>query len=58
MRKRIYEKPSAEYIAFYSDEEIAADLPLKNYANDSMGGVGGMSGSMGSGETEPGIGLD
>lgn len=48
--KKIYEKPKAEYIAFYSDEEIAANLPLAQYANDDgEGGIIGGSGGVGDG---------
>ena len=47
MVKKKYEKPIAEYIAFYFDEEITANLPLSAYANDddSMSGNAGASGS-------------
>ena len=57
MQEKIYIKPKAEHIAFYSDEEIAAELPIANYANgDGMeGGLGGMSGNLGTGDLEPGV---
>jgi hypothetical protein len=60
MKKKFYVKPTAEYIAFYSDEEITADLPLgdiQTYANDGGSGTI-MSGTMGEGTLEPGIPLD
>ncbi len=45
MSKKNYQKPLAEYIAFYSDEEIASTLPLADYAtrsgNEITGGVSG-----------------
>ena len=48
--KKIYEKPKAEYIAFYSDEEIASNLPLAKYANsEGGGGIIGGSGGFGDG---------
>lgn len=37
--KKIYEKPDAEYITFYSDEDIASVLPLNDF-----NGVGGGTG--------------
>ncbi len=40
--KKIYLKPDAEYIAFYSDEDIAAVLPLEdNIDGDLIGGSTG-----------------
>ena len=45
MSKKSYQKPLAEYIAFYSDEEIASTLPLADYANRSSDEItGGVSG--------------
>ena len=60
MLKKVYEKPTAEYIAFYSDEEITSNLPLENYANSdgSMGGNAGVSGNLGTGDIRPGVPLD
>lgn len=59
MLKKVYEKPMAEYFAFYSNEEITAELPLENYANDdgSMGGNAGVSGELGTGDIRPGVPL-
>ena len=46
--KKIYVKPDAEYILFYSDEEITRDIPLsegmQHLGNDMGGGV--MSGTL------------
>lgn len=54
MLKRNYQKPVAEYVAFYSNEEITSTLPLANYANESDDNnvTGGVSGgwSEGSGD--------
>ena len=54
MLKKNYQKPTAEYIAFYSNEEIASTLPLATYANESDDSniTGGVSGgwSEGSGD--------
>ena len=44
--KKNYLKPDAEYITFYSDKEIAADLDIKDYANDDGNG-GVVGGSVG-----------
>ena len=54
MLKKKYQKPSAEFIAFYSDEEITSNMPLATYANDdgSMGGNAGTSGSWSEGSGE------
>lgn len=46
--KKIYLKPNAEYIAFYSDEDIAAVLPLDENIDVEVGG------SMGTGPIPPG----
>ena len=44
MQEKIYIKPKAEHIAFYSLEEIASEQPLSKYANeDPEGGVVGGS---------------
>ena len=50
--KKNYLKPDAEFIAFYSDEDIAAVLPLENYANEGSGGV--LGGSVESGDAPEG----
>lgn len=53
MLKKNYEKPNAEYIAFYSEQEIAAELPLELYANEDINA--GISGGMGTGDIRPGV---
>ena len=45
--KKKYEKPNVEYIAFYTDEEIAKVLPLEENIE------GGMTGSNTSTEGNP-----
>jgi len=37
--KKIYLKPDAEYIAFYSDKDIAAVLPLEDYNDVIQGSI-------------------
>ena len=52
MLKKNYEKPQAEYIAFYTNEEIASNQPLggiHTFANDTDGNAG-VSGDLGLGE--------
>ena len=50
--KKIYLKPDAEYISFYSDEEITSVQPLDKYANGS--GDGDMDPDLsGAGEVKP-----
>ena len=41
--KKIYVKPNAEYITFYSEEEIARVIPLEEGSESDVGGgvVGG-----------------
>ena len=57
MKEKNYVKPKAEHIAFYSKEEIAAELPLSQYANADMDGDPGMGGSQfGTGLVDPGMG--
>ena len=38
--KKTYVKPNAEYIAFYSDEEIARTIPLEEGALSDGGVLG------------------
>jgi hypothetical protein len=40
----------AEYIAFYTEEELTADMPLERYANEDSEGNAGISGDLGLGE--------
>ena len=40
MDKKIYLKPSADFIAFYSEEELTADLNIQDYVNESSGDMG------------------
>lgn len=53
MAKKIYVKPDAEYISFYTEEEIMSVQNIADYANETggdMGGdMGGTSGSLGEG---------
>ena len=49
MIRKVYLKPEAEYIAFYSDEELNASMPvggIDQYANEEFEGDGGMSGGV------------
>ena len=50
MLKKNYEKPMAEYISFYTEEELTADMPLERYANEDSEGNAGISGDLGLGE--------
>lgn len=34
--KKNYVKPDAEYVAFYSDKDIATVLPLEDYGDDNV----------------------
>ena len=57
--KKHYLKPDAEYIAFYSDEEIAADLDIKDYANENNGGdISDLSNVQKPGIVPPGLDWD
>lgn len=57
MKEKNYVKPKAEHIAFYSKEEIAAVMPLDQYANADMDGNPGVGGSqIGTGPVDPGMG--
>ena len=57
--KKNYLKPDAEFIAFYSDEEIAADLDIKDYANENDGGdIGDLSNVQKPGIVPPGVDWD
>lgn len=51
MEKKIYIKPEAKYVVFYSEEEITARLKLPQYANDDGGfDIPTLSGSLGEGD--------
>ena len=59
MQEKIYIKPKAEHIAFYSEEEITAvaePVDKYAYADDGIIGEGGISGGMGTGsDNEEGV---
>ena len=60
MLKKVYQKPKAGYIVFYSDQEITSNLPIENYANEdeTYDANGGVSGSLGTGDIRPGVPID
>jgi hypothetical protein len=43
--KKIYSKPEAKYVSFYSEEEITAKLDVNDFAGSS--GASDLSGDMG-----------
>lgn len=48
MNKKNYLKPDAEYVSFYSKENMMANLSIEDYATEDDGIVGGVSGVGGS----------
>ena len=57
MAKKLYIKPDAEYVAFYSDEELNASLPIggiDTYANENGDIDAGLSGGIVVGPGRPG----
>lgn len=58
--KKHYLKPDAEYIAFYSDEEITSVQPLDKFANNDggSGDLGEMSNVQQPGPVPPGLDWD
>ena len=49
MNKQNYEKPLASFIAFYSEKDIASNMPLGEYAGTGTAGGSGVSGGAGIG---------
>lgn len=56
MAKKIYVKPDAEYISFYSEEEIMSVQNIADYANET--GDGNADAGNASGGLEEGGGHD
>ena len=52
MSKKNYQKPKAEYIAFYSDREIATALPISDY-DDPTVDIGPGTSGFGTGTGNP-----